>query len=227
MLNEALSFWEAISGKVKQLIRGETKNVFRTERYEVTTAPDGTKIGVTLPFGTNEIFLPYSSELASATVGESVLVVWWGSMSNAKAYYYADGYRGQTVYSVNGKVGTVSLNPTDVGAMSEWDLLWTNSAPTTSFSPQTVEIDLSGYAAIGIYFYNYSSTDPEYGAQMVIGLVGDKICLPLTSYTGRGGVRIATTSTSGIAFGDGLYNNTTQNGYAIPYKIYGINGTGT
>ena len=94
MLNEALSFWEAISGKVKQLIRGETKNVFRTERYEVTTAPDGTKIGVKLPFGTNEIFLPYSSELATATVGESVLVVWWGSMSNAKAYYYADGYRG-------------------------------------------------------------------------------------------------------------------------------------
>lgn len=94
MLNEALSFWEAISGKVKQLIRGETKNAFRTERYEVTTAPNGTKIGVTLPFGTNEIFLPYSAELRNASVGDSVLVVWWGSMSNAKAYYYADGYRG-------------------------------------------------------------------------------------------------------------------------------------
>lgn len=105
MLNEALSFWEAISGKVKQLIRGETKNVFRTERYEVTTAPDGTKIGVTLPFGTNEIFLPYSAELRYASVGDSVLVVWWGSMSNAKAYYYADGYRGNAV----SKMGTVTL----------------------------------------------------------------------------------------------------------------------
>lgn len=94
MLSEALSFWEAISGKVNQLIRKETKNTFRCERYEVTTAPNGTKIGVTLPYGTNEVFLPYSSELVSASVGDPVLVVWWGSMSNAKAYYYADGYRG-------------------------------------------------------------------------------------------------------------------------------------
>ena len=94
MLSEALSFWEAIAGKVKQLVQRETKNTFRCERYEVTTAPNGTKIGVTLPLGTTEIFLPYSSELASATVGASVLVVWWGSMSNAKVYYYADGYRG-------------------------------------------------------------------------------------------------------------------------------------
>lgn len=209
MLSEALSFWEAIAGKVKQLIKKETQNTFRCERYEVTTAPNGTKIGVTLPYGTNEVFLPYSSELVSASVGDPVLVVWWGSMSNAKVYYYADGYRGQ------------------VEAMSEWDLLWTNSAPTASFSPQTVEIDLSGYVAIGIYFYNFASTDPEYGAQMAIGLVGDKICLPLSSYTGRGGVRIATTSISGIDFGAGLYNNTTVNNYAIPYKIYGINGIGT
>lgn len=94
MLRDAVAFWESISGKVKQLVKGETKNAFRTERYEVTTAPNGTKIGVTLPLGSKEIFLPYSSEVASATVGDPVMVVWWGSMSNAKVYYYADGYRG-------------------------------------------------------------------------------------------------------------------------------------
>lgn len=94
MLSEAIRFWEAISGKVKELIRSETKNVMRVERYDVTTAPNGTVIGVTKPFGNNEIFLPYSAEVASAVVGNPVLVVWWGSMSNAKVYYFADGFRG-------------------------------------------------------------------------------------------------------------------------------------
>lgn len=94
MLNEAISFWDAISGKVKQLISRETKNAFRCERYEVTTAPNGSTIGVTLPLGTTEIQIPYSKEVAGAAVGNTVLVVWWGSMSNAKAYYYANGYEG-------------------------------------------------------------------------------------------------------------------------------------
>lgn len=96
MLSAALQFWEAISGKVKQLIKGEMKNVFRCERYDVTTAPNGTTIGVTLPLGSKEIFLPYSAEVANATVGTPVLVVWWGSMSNAKVYYYANGYNPST-----------------------------------------------------------------------------------------------------------------------------------
>lgn len=94
MLSEAQRFWDAISGKVRKVAEDVTKNTFRCERYEVTTAADGNKIGVTLPMGTREIFLPYSKEVANAAVGTPVLVVWWGSMSNAKVYYCADGYRG-------------------------------------------------------------------------------------------------------------------------------------
>lgn len=94
MLSDAQRFWDAIVGKVKQVAQDVSKNAFRCERYEVTTAPNGSKIGVTLPMGTREIFLPYSQEVSTATVGQQVLVVWWGSMSNAKVYYYADGYRG-------------------------------------------------------------------------------------------------------------------------------------
>ena len=94
MISEAQRFWDAIAGKVRQLINSETKNCFRCERYEVTTAPNGTKMGVTLPMGSREIMLPYSTEVSGAHVGDSVLVVWWGSMSNAKVYYYADGFRG-------------------------------------------------------------------------------------------------------------------------------------
>lgn len=94
MISEAQRFWDAIAGKVKQAAQDVAQNTFRCERYEVTTAPNGYKMGVTLPLGTKEIFLPYSNEVSGATVGSQVLVVWWGSMSNAKVYYYADGYDG-------------------------------------------------------------------------------------------------------------------------------------
>lgn len=94
MLSEAQQFWDAIKGKVRQLIRSETDNTYRCERYEVTTVANGSKMGVTLPMGDNEIFLPYSREVARATVGTPVIVVWWKSMSNAKVCYFADGYRG-------------------------------------------------------------------------------------------------------------------------------------
>lgn len=94
MISEAKAFWDSISGKVKSLIRKETENAMRLQRYDVTTAPNGTVMGVRQPFGNNEIFLPYSQEVASATVGDTVLVAWWGSMSNAKVYFFANGYEG-------------------------------------------------------------------------------------------------------------------------------------
>lgn len=99
MIQEAQRFWDAISGKVRQLIQSETQNTYRCERYEVTTAPNGSVIGVTLPMGENEVFLPYSSEVSGAAVGDPVMVVWWRSMSNAKVFYFADGYRGNPLAS--------------------------------------------------------------------------------------------------------------------------------
>ena len=105
MLSEAQKFWDAIAGKVTQTSREESKNAFRCERYTVTAAPNGAKMGVTLPMGNTELSLPYSSEVASAHVGDSVLVVWWGSMSNAKVYYYANGYNG----SQGIKAGTITM----------------------------------------------------------------------------------------------------------------------
>lgn len=91
MLSDALAFWEAIRGRVRQLCREETRNTLRCERYDVTSAPDGTKIGVTQPFGNAEIFIPYSSEVSAAAVGDTVLVVWWGGMSTAKAWFFGSG----------------------------------------------------------------------------------------------------------------------------------------
>lgn len=94
MLSDAQRFWETIVGKVRWVAEEVSRNTFRCERYEVTTAPNGTKMGVTLPFGSKEISLPYSKEVSTAQVGDQVLVVWWGSMSNAKVYYFANGFAG-------------------------------------------------------------------------------------------------------------------------------------
>lgn len=94
MISEAKAFWDPISGKVKDQIAKEMGNALQVQRYDVTTAPDGDVMGVTQPFGSNEIFLPYSKEVAGATVGDTVLVAWWGSMSNARVYYFAKGYDG-------------------------------------------------------------------------------------------------------------------------------------
>lgn len=125
MINEATSFWKALSGKSKELIQSETENTFRCGRFDVTTAPDGSVIGVTLPLGSNEIFIPYSNEVATAAVGDTVLVVWWNNMSTAKAYYFGDGYNGVNVDSAKPKLGYITTTTT-----------WSGSDPYT----QTVTV---------------------------------------------------------------------------------------
>lgn len=105
-ISDELAFWNALVNKVKPLIKQETTNCMRCARYDVTTAPDGNVIGVTLPLGTTEIFIPYSQEVSSASVGDTVMVVWFGTLSNAKAYYYAEGYNG----SSGGGGGTTNYN---------------------------------------------------------------------------------------------------------------------
>lgn len=93
-VNDGLAFWNALKSKIKSLIKQETTNCFRMERYDVTTAPNGTTIGVTLPEGSKEIKIPYSNEVSAATVGDTVIVGWRGSLSNAKAIWMGNGYSG-------------------------------------------------------------------------------------------------------------------------------------
>lgn len=125
MLGDALEFWEAIAGKVKQTARNMMEKSLQCERYDVTTAPDGSKIGVKQPFGTREIFIPYSAEVADAKVGDTVLVMWWNSLSTAKAWYFGSGPAGNRDKLISQildrvyPVGTVysSSQPTDPGTL--------------------------------------------------------------------------------------------------------------
>ena len=70
---------------------GLSSRTFLSQPHQILCAPDGKVIGVRQPFGAQEIKIPYAAEVASAAVGDTVLVVWWGSMSNAKAWFFGSG----------------------------------------------------------------------------------------------------------------------------------------
>lgn len=122
MLKDALAVWKALEGQVRKTVKDMSGKNLQCERYDVTTAPNPStgKIGVSQPFG-NEIFVPYSRAVAGAAVGDSVMVFWWKSLSNAKAWYMGDaiGEGGGAVTSVNGQTGAVELDAADVGALPE------------------------------------------------------------------------------------------------------------
>ena len=71
---------------------------------------------------------------------------------NTKIWLDTDASGASAVNSINGKAGTVVLDADDVGAMSKMTLLWTNASPTSTFSGQTVQIDLSTYSHVFIVF---------------------------------------------------------------------------
>lgn len=121
MLKDAIAVWKALEGQVRKTVKDMSGKSLQCERYDVTTAPNAStgKIGVSQPFG-NEIFIPYSAAVASAAVGDTVMVFWWKSLSNAKAWYMGNAIgEGGSVLSVNGKTGAVTLDAADVGALPE------------------------------------------------------------------------------------------------------------
>ena len=136
------------------------------------------------------------------------------------------------VNSVNNKSGTVVLDADDVGAMSKWELLWTNASPASSFAAQTISIDLSNYNMILVQISTISNTptDNVYGFITYLASINDGnpiIMVYGSSGTNRLGTRKFTTSTTGVSFQDNIWNNATTNAYGVPYKIYGIKGVQT
>ena len=90
MIELTTEFADLLRPLIEKIVDERCKNALRVERYEVSTAANGTKMGVKTPYG-NEIFLPYSNEVATASVGDSVLVLWRGTLSNGKVWCYGDG----------------------------------------------------------------------------------------------------------------------------------------
>lgn len=200
----------------------------------------------------------YSSPVVSVNGKTGVVALTASDVGAKPASYNAP------VASVNGHTGAVVLDADDVGAMPdtytapvtsvngqtgdvviqaggggmEASLLWTNSAPTTTFAPQTVSIDLSDCKFVLI----------EYS--MDYGFVTSTVMFPVPTITPSAGYsaynvymglhwvgsqftmfqRRCTITATGIAFESGTeftaYNtastSSTNNDLGIPKRIWGI-----
>lgn len=100
--------------------------------------------------------------------------------------------------------------------------LWENESPTSSFSGQTIELDLSEYQLILLYARISTSYESLNSASAVVG-----------KYSRINGVwgnnnnvfhRAFTPSATGIVFEGGYYNGAYNASYLIPQYIYGIKG---
>jgi hypothetical protein len=90
MLEGIIEFWNALKPKVDQAVTERTGNCLRVDRFDVVAAPSNGKISVRQPYG-RTISIPYCKEVATATAGDTVLVIWWGSLSTGKAWCFGDG----------------------------------------------------------------------------------------------------------------------------------------
>lgn len=114
------------------------------------------------------------------------------------------------------------VNTVKVGL--DMDLLWTNSAPTSSFSAQTVSVDLTDYK-IAIIVSKVTKTGAFYTTNYIVVGSTNTIVFPMDYIY----FRDATVSTTGVTFGGGKRSNTygastptSDDNDIIPYQIYGV-----
>lgn len=103
----------------------------------------------------------------------------------------------------------------------DMDLLWTNSAPTSSFSAQTLSIDMSDYNMIFVIATSRTDLDVRFTALFNVGTYTARLCTTFTGtnvYTTR---NVNLTSAS-LGFEGGYNGSTANNSYCIPLYIYGV-----
>lgn len=161
-------------------------------------------------------------------------------------YRYSSGFvhrRGPeqiTVFLYAYNSSKIAINTYFAGTWSGWstieskELLWTNASPTSSFSAQTISLDLSRYDAVEIVC-RYGATDDTRTRYMCD--VGSSTPMYWFYYAGTDGkytgVRSrneVSVSTTGVTFdtctgkSGNSSTSTANNGYIIPIEIYGIKG---
>ena len=150
----------------------------------------------------------------------------------------AQGKKANTaVQSVNGVSASAGKVTIPVGAQIE--LLWTNPSfeSGSTFAPQTVSVDLSGYAFVMIEFLPFGQQWYDWTGKAMrlypVGSTGNLEFMLLNQVGGQTGAiiecvsRLFYTSSSGVTFqnnvytGDGGHTNL-RNDWGVPTKIYGI-----
>ena len=172
-----------------------------------------------------------------------------GSQMDLSGYYtkeqsderYATAAQGKkadtAVQSVNGVSASAGEVTIPVGAQIK--SLWTNPSfeSGSTFAPQTVSVDLSGYAFVMIEFLPFGQQWYDWTGKAMrlypVGSTGNLEFMLLNQVGGQTGAiiecvsRLFYTSSSGVTFqnnvytGDGGHTNL-RNDWGVPTKIYGI-----
>lgn len=96
---ESLEIWNSLKPMVDEEIKSQTRGAVQRRKAKVTTAPSlsTNKIGVTEPYCA-EIFIPFVSNLISATVGDYVWIEFAYGATNAYASMFASSdHKDETV----------------------------------------------------------------------------------------------------------------------------------
>lgn len=93
LIDDAKAVRSALAEVIRQEVEALTEDCFRLKKAVVTSAPNSTtrKCGVKLVGDNTSLSIPYSSEVASVSVGDVVWVAYWGgSMRNAIVWQTAN-----------------------------------------------------------------------------------------------------------------------------------------
>lgn len=118
------------------------------------------------------------------------------------------------------------------------ELLWTNTVATSSMAAQTIQLDLSSFEYVEIWFFQGGTADALVPNPLKIRIGEHRNILLVHSINGAGvnentGARLVTASATGVTFGNYGYKNrrsggtvTISNGFAVPRFIYGVKHVG-
>lgn len=131
--NEALKIWDALKPMIDKEIEAKTRSCIRAKKMLVTTAPNGTVIGVAEPYG-EEVLIPYSSSLGNAKVDDAVWV--WFYFNNASTMIAVTTGEGQFEFPDDpSPVSPVSVEV--LLANTYLNSTWTTSGGTITSNPTT------------------------------------------------------------------------------------------
>ena len=134
---ESLEIWNALKPMIDKEIEQKTRPMLQRRKAKVTTAPSlaTNTIGVTEPF-TQEIFIPFTTNLISASVGDYIWFEFAYGATNAVATDFAS--IDDKDFSVAGDlsvIGSVSIQP---GPHELMKTLWTGSWSADGMATITV-----------------------------------------------------------------------------------------
>ena len=109
------------------------------------------------------------------------------------------------------------------GGGGSWTSLWTNSAPSSDFSAQTVPLDLSGWNLIAILAKTTTTGNTTSVFLAAVG-TGSILSVPNLGSTQYFYKRTMDVQTTGVTFSTGYRNTSGTSGasYCIPVAIYGL-----